>query len=141
MHACVCVCVCVCLIRCSYNMMCVRVFSCLQFFIFIQTRVAVAMRAIRVLTILPPHSKLLFLDMRSTCHYDGKPIPSGEFSLDDHPQVCKREKTGRERVSPVLRRIVDDAVAEAETAVVETSLKLNMRCPKRSCKTFEGREM
>ena len=54
-------------------------------------------------------------------------MPSGEFSLDYHPQVCKREKTGRERVSPVLRRIVDDAVAEAETAVVETSLKLKQR--------------
>jgi hypothetical protein len=54
-------------------------------------------------------------------------MPSCEFALDDNPQVCKREKTGRDRVSHALHRIVDDAVAEAETAVVETSLKLNQR--------------
>ncbi len=103
-----------------------RVLSYLQFSIFIQTRVAViVMRAIRVLTILPPHSMLL--DMRRTCFfmtcYDGHPVPRSKCALDDNPQVCKGEKTGTESVSPALPLIVE----EQETVVGQTSLKLNNR--------------
>ena len=35
--------------------------------------------------------------MRCTCPCNGQPIPSSKFALDDDPQVCKREKAGRER--------------------------------------------
>ena len=38
-----------------------------------------------------------FLNMRCTCRCDGQPIPSSKFALDDDPQVCMREKAGRER--------------------------------------------
>jgi hypothetical protein len=73
----------------------------------------------------------MLLDMRRTCFfmtcYDGHPVPRSKCALDDNPQVCKGEKTGTESVSPALPLIVDDAVAEQETVVGQTSLKLNNR--------------